>query len=297
MNAAAISARTIHGTQRSDGELPPPDGGRGPALGRLVGRAAGRRSAVPGRARVGTPRRRGRGRVGRSARGRARLAGIGFDPGFEIGLAAAHPRAGSSSWIAPCYGPTAGPTERERERSVSDFPGSTAATGRGFRVPPVACPAVSSALHRRLLRPVTATASAAAPAAVGSSPSAVPGARRRVRWGIGDVIAAFASGSLVSVVVGRVRGRSRPPEPPRSRSSSSSARRTSPSSPGWRWSPGARAPGRSAATSAWRSVRPAAAWFSDLPVVLRRHRPAAGRRCSRSGSSSRSTATPPSRTS
>ena len=29
MNAAAISARTIQGTQRSDGELPPPDGGVG----------------------------------------------------------------------------------------------------------------------------------------------------------------------------------------------------------------------------------------------------------------------------
>src|SRR6478672_9380362 len=29
MNAAAISARTIQGTQRNDGELPPPDGGVG----------------------------------------------------------------------------------------------------------------------------------------------------------------------------------------------------------------------------------------------------------------------------
>ncbi len=36
MNAAAISARTIHGTQRNDGELPPPDVG--------VGRRSGGRS-------------------------------------------------------------------------------------------------------------------------------------------------------------------------------------------------------------------------------------------------------------
>src|SRR5437764_392799 len=36
----------------------------------------------------------------------------------------------------------------------------------------------------------------------GSSPAAVPGARRRVRWGIGDVIAAFAVGIVVSVVAG-----------------------------------------------------------------------------------------------
>src|SRR2546423_5647985 len=48
MNAAAISARTIHGTQRSDGELPPPEvglgrrsGGRsggGPSPGGVLGR-------------------------------------------------------------------------------------------------------------------------------------------------------------------------------------------------------------------------------------------------------------------
>src|SRR5215218_8082239 len=76
MNAAAISARTIQGTQRNDGELPP-DGG--------VGRRA-RRTCV------GPPRRRGSGRVTVGPVRRAvglRLAGIGFDPGFEVGLAAA----------------------------------------------------------------------------------------------------------------------------------------------------------------------------------------------------------------
>src|SRR5262249_38814105 len=53
MNAAAISARTIQGTHRSDGELPPPDGGvgrrsggwrsgGGPSVGGPGGRASGR---------------------------------------------------------------------------------------------------------------------------------------------------------------------------------------------------------------------------------------------------------------
>src|SRR3954464_4913291 len=53
MNAAAISARTIHGTHRNDGELPPPEGGvgrrsggwwsgGGPSLGGPGGRASGR---------------------------------------------------------------------------------------------------------------------------------------------------------------------------------------------------------------------------------------------------------------
>src|SRR5215212_94546 len=52
-NAAAISARTIHGTQRNDGDPPPPDGGvgrrsggcrsgGGPSLGGPGGRASGR---------------------------------------------------------------------------------------------------------------------------------------------------------------------------------------------------------------------------------------------------------------
>src|SRR6476469_5075214 len=51
MNAAAISARTIQGTQRSDGELPPPDvgvgrrsGGRSPGGPSLGGAPGGRES-------------------------------------------------------------------------------------------------------------------------------------------------------------------------------------------------------------------------------------------------------------
>src|SRR6516165_4522144 len=36
-NAAAMSASTIHGTQRNDGELPPPDGGRRSVGGRSLG--------------------------------------------------------------------------------------------------------------------------------------------------------------------------------------------------------------------------------------------------------------------
>ena len=85
---------------------------RGPLGGRAL--AGGSVVRGPGgRARVGAPRRwrSGRTTVGRAER--LRLAGVGFDPGLEIGLAAAHPRAGSSSWFAPCYGPAARPTERE----------------------------------------------------------------------------------------------------------------------------------------------------------------------------------------
>ena len=55
MNAAAISASTIHGTQRSDGELPPPDGGVGRRSGGWLS-GGGPSVGGPGRACVGTPR-------------------------------------------------------------------------------------------------------------------------------------------------------------------------------------------------------------------------------------------------
>ena len=109
MNAAAISASTIHGTQRSDGEPPPPEWAWAVAPGGRSGGGPSPLGGVPGGRESGRHDGGGVGGrpFGRWARGRARSRRLGFDPGFEIGLAAADPRAGSSSSIAPCYGPDA----------------------------------------------------------------------------------------------------------------------------------------------------------------------------------------------
>ena len=111
------------------------------------------------------------------------------------------PRAGSSSSIAPCYGPTAGPTERDPRAGGPRGQPARAVTDSSSS--PVACPGVSD------LPPPPPPPSSPPPpppppppGSPGSSPSAVPGSRRRVRWGIGDVIAAFAVGVAVSVVAG-----------------------------------------------------------------------------------------------
>src|SRR5262249_4222468 len=102
-----------------------PPGGRAFAGWTVVRRPGGRTG-------VGAPGGRGsrRATVGRAV---LRLAGVGFDPGLEIGLAATHPRAGSSSWFAPCYGPAARPTERDSGTTRGAVEGATRGTGTRFR--------------------------------------------------------------------------------------------------------------------------------------------------------------------
>src|SRR5204863_7194808 len=76
-----------------------------------------------------TPRRRWSRRTAVGRAERLRFAGIGFDAGLEIGLAAAHLWAGSSSGIAPSYGPAGVTTERRRPRRQPALAPSDSSSG------------------------------------------------------------------------------------------------------------------------------------------------------------------------
>ena len=274
MNAAAISASTIHGTQRSDGELPPPVGA---AFGRRRspgGPSSGGRRWAGGRAvacRDATPAAEWAG--DRWARRKAPVRRRRVRPRARDRSGGGSSWAGSSSSIAPCYGPAARPTEREdrmrARRSASRVNRRRAV--HGFLAPPVGWPGCEQ-------RPPAAASTA--PAAAASAPS------RRVdrrRSGRASPLGHRRRHRRIRRRPGRlgdrggVRRRSRPPEPTRPRSWCSSARRTSPSSPGWPSWPGARAPARCARDFGSRSVGRRRVVRPTCPGFFARHRPAARR--------------------
>src|SRR5437764_7448733 len=110
MNAAAMRASTIHGTQRSDGEVPPVGGRRS-----LGGRSPGGGPSFGGPAFGGPVGGRASGRQDGGGEGGRPLGApndssspvSGSTPGSRSVWRRLIPRAGSSSWIAPCYGPAA----------------------------------------------------------------------------------------------------------------------------------------------------------------------------------------------
>ena len=272
-----MSASTIHGTHRSEGRAAAArDGAVGVRRRPFARRPVARRRA--GRAGAGSPRRAAASAGGRSARRAIPVRRCRVRPRVRD-------RSGGGSFgptprrrWPPCYGPTAGPTQRELEvldaRTCSPIPLLPITWRRCERRPRASTPGAA----RRRLRPRRRPP---------PPPPAGPGARPRVT--LGD----RATPSRPSRSASSSRS-SRPPScstpitrtsrAPSWCSSARPGRRRS--SPGWPWSPGARGVG---------SLR------SDFGLVLRRpgrrgsptlpgSSPVSGcssRRCSRSGCSTR----------